>query len=95
MNKREKKQNRKRKVANEYLMRDETVFHVYVKKGGGYYQPGSCGYTEFRERAGIFPKKKGIAETCCKGVTVVPINTEEHNSMIYKAIEELKRKLIL
>jgi hypothetical protein len=77
------------------ILADEKVSHCYIKKGGSYYRPGSCGYTELISRAGIYPKEKAVREG--KGdllFHIVPIDIEKHNAMILEEIKELEDKLI-
>ena len=77
------------------ILEDEKVSHCYIKKRGSYYRPDSCGYTEIRTRAGIYPKERAVREG--KGdllFDIVPINAEEHNAMILAEIKELESKLI-
>jgi hypothetical protein len=68
--------------------------HAYIRKGS-YYRPNSCGYTEFRIRAGVYTIEEAVSEAkSCDEITVVPINIKEHNELINKEIEELKSRIL-
>lgn len=76
------------------ILEDPTITHCYIKKGG-YYKPGSCGYTDFRTRAGIFPKEDAVSSgMSCDELWIIPINIEEHNKELQDEIDSLKSRLI-
>ena len=80
------------------LVVDNPNGFAYIKKGGYYYGPNHCGYTERLTDAGVYDIKE--AARCVKGcglrdhMFVIPIKIEEHNKMIEEKIAELKSKLI-
>jgi hypothetical protein len=71
---------------------------AYIRKGGYYYRPGYCGYTERINDAGVYTIEEAVGEVLGTGVNdnmwVVVIIPEEHNKMIQQNIEELKQRLI-
>jgi len=73
--------------------------YAYIKKGGYYYKPNHCGYTEFQVYAGVYTLEEAV-RTCC-GMSLsdymrpILINVEEHNASVNKQIEELKTRLII
>lgn len=72
---------------------------AYIIKGGMYYRPNNCGYTEFKSMAGIYPIDEAARTvvSCDLGdhMKLVLINNEEHNAMINECIEDLKSRLII
>lgn len=73
---------------------DPAITHVYIRKGA-YYCPGWCGYTEFREKAGVYAKKEAISEAKrVRDIRLVPIEKEEHNDMLRKAIADLESRIM-
>lgn len=85
---------RERINALDEILNDESIEFCYIKKGS-YYRPNSCGYTDYRIFAGVYPKN--VAVSHAKGVreiSVIPINIDEHNLMIEKEINELRSRLI-
>lgn len=80
------------------LLAENPNSYAYILKGGYYYQPNSCGYTEFKPYAGVYPLEQAVKE--CIGMSLgdymrpILINVEEHNAMINKQIDGLKSRLI-
>lgn len=90
----EKIHEKKRLDKLEEILKDGSVSHYYIKKGG-YYRPGGAGYTDFKSRAGIFTKEEAVSSAkSCRDLTIIPIVVEEHNIMITEEINELKTRLI-
>ena len=76
------------------ILNDESIVYCYIRKGS-YYRPNSCGYTDFRHRAGVYTKQEAVSSAkSCKDLDIVPINIEEHNSIIQKEIDELKTRVL-
>lgn len=76
------------------ILNDENVKFCYIRKGS-YYRPGSCGYTDFRYRAGVFTKEEAVQDgKSCSELTIIPIDIVEHNEMITKEINELSSRLL-
>ena len=82
----------------EKLIQDNPGAKAYIAKGGLYYRPGSCGYTERLVDAGVYSIEHAAREVrgCSLGdhMRVAVIKTEEHNKMINDKIEDLKSRLI-
>lgn len=85
-----KRSERSRLAYINRIERDYKVTHCYIVKGGYYYRENSCGYTEYREAAGIYSKDEAIK--ICRACSIevpIPINISEHNNMILTRIKEL------
>jgi hypothetical protein len=71
---------------------------AYIRKGGYYYKPNSCGYTERLEDAGVYSIQEAVesVKRCSIGdnMDAIVIDVEAHNLMILNKIKELKQKLI-
>jgi len=71
---------------------------AYIMKGGYYYRPNNCGYTEFISVAGIYPVKDAArsVKSCSLGdnMRMILINKDEHNAMINERIADLQSRLI-
>lgn len=77
------------------ILDDENITHCYIIKRGTYYRPNSCGYTEFKLFAGIYPKKEAVSDgISCQDLTIEPINVLEHNEYLNKHLTEIKSRLI-
>lgn len=80
------------------LIIDNPNGYAYVRKGGSYYRPNSCGYTEFITRAGVYPIKEAVAEvrgcSLSDRMDVILIDIEAHNATLTKEIESLQSRLI-
>ena len=80
------------------MLADNPNGYAYIKKGGYYYQPNSCGYTEYQSQAGVYPIKQAVNE--CLGVSLgdymrpILIDVNEHNIMLNKQIAALRSRLI-
>lgn len=87
-------QERKRINKLNIILSDDSISHCYIKKGG-YYRPNSSGYTDFRNRAGVYTKQEAISSAkSCGELTIIPINIHEHNKMIHDEIDDLKTRII-
>jgi len=85
----------KRKKGLLEMLENHFITHCYIKKRGTYYRPNNCGYTEFISEAGVYPTQEAVANgLSCEDLTVIPINIEEHNTMINARIENLKTRII-
>jgi hypothetical protein len=91
-----KYQERKERL-NALIEADPTA-KAYIIKGGYYYRPNSCGYTERRDRAGVYTIQEAVESVLgCSlrdHMDVIVINKEEHNQMIHEEINELKARII-
>lgn len=86
---------RKRNEYFQSIIDNPNVTHCYIRKGGSYYRPNSCGYTEFVTRAGVYEKEEAVKHgVSCSDLGIEPINTEEHNQRLQKEIDEMKSRLI-
>lgn len=85
---------------NEFrqMLADNPNSYAYIRKGGYYYKPNHCGYTEFQTYAGVYSLDAAVKE--CLGMSLgdymrpVLINVDDHNDMVNKHIEGLKTRLI-
>jgi len=92
---------RKRKERDEgfkQLLADNPSAFAYILKGGYYYKPDCCGYTEFQTYAGVYTL--AFAVNHCLGMSLgdymrpILIDISEHNKMVSEQIEGLKTRLI-
>lgn len=80
------------------LLADNPNSYAYIRKGGYYYQPNSCGYTEYKTQAGIYTLDQAVRE--CLGCSLsdymmpILIDAIEHNQLLNKQIDALKSRLI-
>jgi len=89
-----KKQEQKKQLT-ELLANNPNSF-AYIKKGGYYYRPNNCGYTEYISMAGIYKLEDAIKSVlhCSDNMQAIIINTDEHNQMINERIADLQTRLI-
>lgn len=88
-------QERIRIASLDEILNDNSIVFCYIKKGN-YYKPGSSGYTDFKIFAGVYTKEEAISHAkSVREIKIIPINIDEHNSMIVKEIEDLKSRYIL
>lgn len=72
---------------------------AYIKKRGVYYGPNNCGYTDSKQKAGVYTLKDAVST--CSNMSLSDnmwpelIDKEIHNEMIRAEIERLKTKLVL
>lgn len=77
------------------ILNDDNIKYCYIRKGGYYYRPNSCGYTEWQYRAGVYKKEEAIKDCLSvQELSVIPINIDEHNKMINSQISELQTRII-
>ena len=80
------------------LLEDNPNGHAVIRKGGYFYRPNSCGYTEHRTEVGVYTLVRAVNE--CLGMSdseyMRPelIDITEHNRLIQAKIEELRTRLI-
>lgn len=90
----EELEERERKRHLDNILNDESITHCYIRKGN-YYRPNSCGYTDFKHRAGIYSKKEAVSHAMsCRDIDLEIINIDNHNKMIQEEIQELQTRLI-
>jgi len=91
----EKKQLETQRISKlDGILEDTIVTHCYIKKGS-YYRPNSCGYTDFRNKAGIYTKEDAVSHAkSCSDLSIIPIDIKEHNEMIKSEINDLSSRLI-
>lgn len=88
------KQKEREEKLNAILV-DDNIKYCYIKKGGSYYRPNSCGYTEYKYRAGVYKKEEAIKDCLsAQELYVIPINIDEHNKMINSQISELQTRIL-
>lgn len=77
------------------ILLDDTIKYCYIYKGG-YYMSNWCGYTDFKDKAGVYSKEEAIEHSKNhQSIRVIPINIETHNAMINERINDLKSRLIV
>ncbi len=87
---------RRRIASLDLFLADPSVVYMYIKKGGYYYRPNECGYTEFITMAGVYEKEDAVRQAkSVRELRLIPINIEEHNKNLLERIEELKSRIIL
>jgi hypothetical protein len=92
--KRELKKQQKRIAVLDGILNNETITHCYIRKGS-YYRPDSCGYTDYRHRAGVYTKEYAVSHAKrCEEITVVPIDIEEHNAFLTAEIQDIQSRLL-
>jgi len=85
---------RERYLLLENISNDTTINYCYIKKGS-YYRPNSCGYTDYKYRAGVYTKEEAVQSAkSCEELTIIPIDILEHNTMINNEISELSSRLL-
>lgn len=78
------------------VLDDNQVTHCHISKRSYYYRDGYCGYTEDINKAGVYPKADAVEH--CKNSTelcMIPIDAQEHNERINKAIEEMQARMLM
>lgn len=85
---------RERDLLLENILNDANIKYCYIKKGS-YYRPNSCGYTDYKYRAGVYTKEEAVQSAKrCDELTIIPIDILEHNTMINNEISELSSRLL-
>ncbi|MFT6125759.1 MAG: hypothetical protein ACJAVA_000200 [Flavobacteriaceae bacterium] len=85
---------RKRIAKLNSFLNNTEITHCYIQKGS-YYRPGSCGYTSFKSRAGVYTIKEGVSHArSCEDIWLEIIDINEHNKMLKDEIESLKSRLV-
>jgi len=85
---------RERYLLLENIFNDESIKYCYIRKGS-YYRPNSCGYTDYKYRAGVYTKEEAVQSAkSCEELTIIPIDILEHNTMINNEISELSSRLL-
>ena len=75
-------------------MNDNGIKYCYIRKGS-YYKPNSCGYTDFKHRAGVYSKEEAVSSAkSCRDITLEIIDIQSHNEMLNIEIAELQNKLL-
>lgn len=85
---------RKRLSDLQEILDNESIKYCYIRKGS-YYKPNSCGYTDFRHRAGIYSKTEAVKHAkSCRDLDLVEIDIDEHNKMIQSEIQDLQTRIL-
>jgi len=80
------------------MLTDSPNAFAYIKKGGYYYCPNKCGYTDRQTYAGVYTIKDAVNE--CLGVDItdymrpIIIDIETHNKSINDKINALQSRLL-
>ncbi len=87
---------RKRCAELDKILNNENIKFCYIVKAGVFYGPNHCGYTQYRQKAGIYEKEDAIKSAkSCNELSVRPIIIKEHNRIINAEIEALRKNLIV
>lgn len=79
------------------MLSDNPNTYAYIRKGGYFYCSNYCGYTEFKENAGIYTMDQAVK--VCLGIDLAAymrpelIDITSHNKMIEDKIKSLQSKL--
>lgn len=86
---------RARKANLDKLLTENPNSFAYICKRGSYYKPNSCGYTDYRAKAGVYSLEEAVQSAKgCEDISVEIINVVEHNKRLQEEIEDLKNRLI-
>lgn len=92
------RQTKERNDEVDRMVKENPTGYAYIKKGGLYYRPNSCGYTEYLISAGVYPIQRAadIVKSCSIGdyMLLIPIDPVEHNEKLNKTIKDIKSRLI-
>lgn len=76
------------------ILNNPNIKYCYIVKGS-YYRPNSCGYTDYKHKAGVYTKEEAVSHAkSCRDIRLERIDIEDHNKMIQSEINELKRRII-
>jgi len=76
------------------ILNNQHIQYCYIRKGS-YYRPNSCGYTDFKHRAGVYEKSDAVSQAkSCSDIWLERIDIEEHNKMMQDEIRDLTSRLI-
>tara|TARA_R110000772_G_scaffold255955_1_gene372315 strand:+ start:777 stop:1313 length:537 start_codon:yes stop_codon:yes gene_type:complete len=85
---------KKRNKSLDDILNDNGIKYCYIRKGS-YYKPNSCGYTDFKHRAGVYSKEEAVSSAkSCRDITLEIIDIQSHNEMLNIEIAELQNKLL-
>ena len=86
---------RERKKEFDEIKNNPEITHCFIMKRGAYYCNNYAGYSENYFNAGVYTKEEAICEAIsCNEISIIPINSVEHNKKINQKIKDLKSKLI-
>lgn len=92
----ERKEKRNKEI--DKIVTENPNGFAYIKKGGLYWMPNSCGYTEIKIKAGVYPIEEAAqivkSSSLDRHETMILIDKEEHNNYIMSHIEDLKSRLL-
>lgn len=80
------------------LLEENPTAYAYIRKGGYFYCSNFCGYTEFKENAGVYTIQEAVRE--CLGVDLRDymrpeiIDVARHNKLIDDKINALQSRKI-
>lgn len=85
---------RKRLADLQEILDNENIKYCYIRKGG-YYKQNSCGYTDFKHRAGVYTKEEAVSHAkSCRDIWLERIDIEEHNKMMNEEINDLISRVL-
>lgn len=77
------------------ILEDKNIQYCYIKKGS-YYRPNHCGYTEWKDKAGVYTKEEAVSHArSVREIEVIPINVKEHNELIDNQVKDLLTRIII
>jgi hypothetical protein len=86
---------RKRMEHLNSLLDNPEIQYCYILKGGSYYAPNNCGYTQFKFSAGVYTKEEAVLSArSCEELRLEPISIEEHNLLMRDKIKDLESRII-
>lgn len=92
---RDKLRERERHSELDAILENPETQYCYIMKGGYYYRPNSCGYTDRKYRAGIYTKEYAVSDArSCSELRIIPIDVSEHNQMLTNVIEDMMSRMI-
>lgn len=91
-----KRKNRDAEI--DKIVSDNPNGMAYILKGGYYYRPDNCGYTEFISMAGVYTVQDASRSVKSSDLgdymRLVLIDTQKHNDMINERITDLQTRII-
>lgn len=86
---------RKRISDLDEILNNEYIKYCYIIKRDSYYVPHSCGYTDFKYKAGVYSKEDAVSSAkSCRDLRIERIDIDEHNQMIKDRIQDLNTRLL-
>lgn len=88
------KTERRRLSKLDEILMNPSVKYCYIRKGS-YYRPNSCGYTDYKHKAGVYTKEDAVDHAKgCRDLSLEIVDVPEHNQMIQSEIQELQKRIL-